>query len=130
MARPPLPFGHHGSITTVRKDGQWVARYRVRDPDGVTRKVERWGSSRTAAERALHDELRQRRGERTELRPHSRFRDGAALWMAKITKRREDSTADTYRQWLDALVLPQLVGSSRPCHRVALVVCPVCAGWQ
>ncbi len=71
------------------------------------RKVER----RTAAQRALQDELRQRRGERTELlRPESRFSDAAALWMAKITKRREDSTTDTYRQWLDALVLPHLGG--------------------
>lgn len=81
----------------------------VRDLDGVTRKVERWGSSRTAAQRALQDELRQRRGERTELlRPESRFKDAAALWIGKITARREDSTADTYRHWLDGLVLPQL----------------------
>ena len=111
MARPPLPLGHHGSITAVRQDGQWVARCRVRDLDGVTRKVERWGSSRTAAQRALQDELRQRRGERTEiLRPDSRFRDAAAIWMAKITERRKDSTAETYRHWLNGLVLPQLGG--------------------
>ncbi|MGH3798333.1 MAG: hypothetical protein ACRDSP_26085 [Pseudonocardiaceae bacterium] len=30
-----------------------MARCRVRDLDGVTRKIERWGSSRTAAQRAL-----------------------------------------------------------------------------
>ena len=109
MARPPLALGHHGSIKATRDDGQWVARCRVRDLDGATRKVERWGSSRAAAQRALQDELRQRRGERTELlQPHSRFRDAAALWMAKVAERREDSTADTYRHWLDALVLPQL----------------------
>ncbi len=109
MARPPLALGHHGSIKATRDDGQWVARCRVRDLDGVTRKVERWGSSRAAAQRALQDELRQRRGERTELlQPQSRFRDAAALWTAKIAERREDSTADTYRHWLDALVLPQL----------------------
>jgi integrase len=109
VARPPLALGHHGSIKATRDDGQWVARCRVRDLDGVTRKVERWGSSRAAAQRALQDELRQRRGERTELlQPQSRFRDAAALWTAKIAERREDSTADTYRHWLDALVLPQL----------------------
>ncbi|MGH3795648.1 MAG: tyrosine-type recombinase/integrase [Pseudonocardiaceae bacterium] len=109
MARPPLPLGHHGAITAARRDGQWVARCRVRDLDGVTRKVERWGSSRTAAQRALQDELRQRRGERTELlRPHSRFREAETIWMGKIRERREDSTADTYRHWLNTLVLPQL----------------------
>ena len=111
MARPPLPLGHHGSVKLARESGQWVARCRVRDLDGVTRKVERWGSSRTAAQGALQDELRQRRGERTQLlRPQSRFRDAAAVWMAKITERREDSTADTYRHWLEALVLPELGG--------------------
>jgi integrase len=109
MARPPLPLGHHGSIKATREGGQWVTRCRVRDLDGVTRKVERWGSSRTAAQRALQDELRQRRGERTELlRPHSTFRDAATVWAAKIAARREDSTADTYRHWLDGVVLPQL----------------------
>jgi hypothetical protein len=66
MARPPLALRHHGSIKVTRDDGQWVARRRVRGLDGATQKVERWGSSRAAAQRALQDELRQRRGERTE----------------------------------------------------------------
>ncbi len=109
MARPPLALGHHGTVKLSREDGQWVARCRVRDLDGVTRRVARWGSSRAAAQRALQDELRQRRGERTEpLRPHSRFSDAAAIWMEKIRERREDSTADTYRHWLEHVVLPQL----------------------
>jgi hypothetical protein len=59
VARPPLPLGHHGLVKLARESGQWVARCRVRDLDGVTRKVERWGSSRTAAQGALQDELRQ-----------------------------------------------------------------------
>jgi hypothetical protein len=75
MARPPLALGHHGSVKATREGGQWVARCLVRDLDGVTRRVERWGPSRAAAQHALQDELRQRRGERTELlRPDSRFR--------------------------------------------------------
>ncbi|MGH3796683.1 MAG: hypothetical protein ACRDR6_17935 [Pseudonocardiaceae bacterium] len=66
----------------------------------------RGGSSRTAAQRALQGELRERRGERSELlRLQSRFSDAAALWMGKITERREDSTADASRHWLDGLVL-------------------------
>ena len=109
MARPPLALGHHGSVKATREGGQWVARCLVRDLDGVTRRVERWGPSRAAAQHALQDELRQRRGERTELlRPDSRFRAAASVWMTKITERREDSTADTYRHWLVGLVLPQL----------------------
>lgn len=44
--RPPLRIGEHGKI--VRKhlgDGVWLARTRFRDSDGVTRRVERTGSS-------------------------------------------------------------------------------------
>jgi integrase len=77
--------------------------------DGITRKVERWGKSRTAARLALQDELRAQRGERTELlRPESRFREAADLWMGKVQQRRADSTADTYDHCLRKQVLPQL----------------------
>ena len=86
----------------------------VRDLDGVTRRVERWGPSRTAAQRALQDELRQRRGERTELlRSQSRFRDASAVWMGKIAERREDSTADTYRHCCAMRTERSRIGRSR-----------------
>jgi integrase len=40
-------------------------------------------------------------GERTEvLRPESRFREAADIWIGKIRERREDSTADTYASCL------------------------------
>jgi hypothetical protein len=40
--------------------------------------MERAGRTRTAARQALQDELRQQRGERSEvLRPESRFREAA-----------------------------------------------------
>ena len=109
MARPPLALGHHGSVKTAREDGRWVSRCRVRDLDGVTRRVERWGTSKTGAQAALQDELRTRRGQQPEtLRVTSRFRDAAALWMEKIRERRADSTLDIYRHWLNKVVLPQL----------------------
>lgn len=109
MARPPLALGHHGTVKLTRDSGQWVARCRVRDLDGVTRRVARWGPTRTAAQQALQEELRGRRGEHAEvLRPNSRFRDAASIYMGKITARREDSTAEAYTYWLDRLVLPQL----------------------
>jgi integrase len=81
----------------------------VRDLDGRTRKVERWGTSKSGAQRALQDELRTRHGQRVEvLRPHSRFRDAAEVWLQKIRERRADSTLDLYSHWLNKLVLPQL----------------------
>jgi hypothetical protein len=103
MARPPLPLGEHGEISIAPKRGQWVARCRFRGFDGVTRKVERWGKSRTAARLTLQDQLRTQRGERTEmLRPESRFREAADMWMGKIRQRRAGSTADTYDHCLQS----------------------------
>jgi integrase len=109
MARPPLALGHHGSIKVDRDNGQWVARCRIRDLDGVTRRIARWGRSKAAAQQAIQEELRTRLGQRTEvLRPNSRFRDAADVWMGKIRERRADSTADTYTSCLNNQVLPQL----------------------
>jgi hypothetical protein len=74
----PLALGHHGSIKVGREDGQWVARCRFRDLDGVTRRVARWGTSKAGAQAALQDELRKRTGQRTEvLEPNSRFHEAA-----------------------------------------------------
>lgn len=107
MARPPLPLGQHGAISVTSNNGRWIARCRVRGLDGVTRKIERSGKSRTAARLALQDELRSQRGERAEvLRPESRFRDAVTIYLGKVTARREDSTTDVYSYWLEKLVLP------------------------
>lgn len=110
MARPPLPLGDHGSITVTRSGGKWIARCRVRDLDGRTRKLERWGPTRTAASSSLQDALRERRGvEKSKpLRPTSKFSAAADVWSAKIAERREDSTTETYRFWVEKLVLPRL----------------------
>ncbi|MGE3288889.1 MAG: hypothetical protein AB7J32_22695 [Pseudonocardia sp.] len=93
----------------TREGEHWVARCRLRDLDGVTRRVERRGASRAAADAALREHLR-RRGGRHEpgLRPSSRFHDAASVWMAKVADHRTDSTVATYAYWLDALVLPRL----------------------
>jgi hypothetical protein len=109
MGRPPLEIGQHGSVSFTREDGGWVARCRFRDLDGVTRRIERQGASRTAADAALREQLRRRGGRHAQrLRPNSRFRDAVGVWMAKIAGRRSDSTIETYSYWLDALVLPRL----------------------
>ncbi|MDN5854451.1 MAG: tyrosine-type recombinase/integrase [Actinomycetia bacterium] len=109
MARPPLPLGHHGTVMMIKRGKSWAARCRVRDLDGVTRQLERRGPSRTAAQKALQDELRRRHGQRVEvLRPYSRFTEAVDIWQAKIRQRREDSTQDVYAFWLGKVVLPQL----------------------
>jgi integrase len=110
MARPPLALGAHGRVTVTESGpGRLTARCRVRDPDGVTRRVEATGASRTAAEQALQVALRSRVAARPgELRGQSRFSDAAELWMVKVAARRSGSTRDAYRRRLDAVVLPAL----------------------
>jgi integrase len=109
MARQPLPLGHHGQVKTARERGRWVSRCRYRDLDGVTRQIQRWGDTRNAAQTALQDAIRERRGAETQpLKATSKFREAVDVWSAKITERREGSTADTYRHWVDSVVLPQL----------------------
>lgn len=60
--RPPLPIGAHGKFSQPRQlpSGAWEVSCRVRDADGVTRKVKRQGRSRTAAANALREALAER----------------------------------------------------------------------
>ncbi len=75
----------------------------------MTVRVERWTSSKTAATHNLQDELRNRVGERTTmLSASARFADAAEIYLVKIADRREASTYDIYRHWMDNVVLPAL----------------------
>jgi hypothetical protein len=75
MGRPPLPAGTYGRINVDELgERRFRARAKYRDYDGVTRKVERAGTSRTAAENNLKQALRDRAhvsagGEITERMP-------------------------------------------------------------
>lgn len=90
--RPPRPIGTHGKITTVEitPDGQrsprvFEARTRVRDPDGVTRRVKRTGGSKAAAENALQRALSERRHDQgADLGPDTRVRVAAEAYLATI----------------------------------------------
>jgi integrase len=110
MARPPLALGSHGEIQVTRSRGQWVARCRYRDLDGKSRLLNRWAPTKSAAMKSLQDAIRDRNGvpQAMALGPHSRFREAAEVWLAKIDERRADSTADTYRNCLHKQVLPKL----------------------
>ncbi len=110
MARPPLPLNTPGKVS-VRQlgDKRYAARCRFRDTDGVTRRLEARGRSETAARNALQAVIKDRRGVGDDkLRPSSRFREAAQLWLAKVPARRSGSTRDAYRRRLDAVVLPAL----------------------
>ena len=113
MARPPLPLGTPGTISVVEEEpGSWIARCRFRDHDGVTRRLRKHGPSKTAAKAALHELIQQRQrgktGQGAVLTPASRFREAAVLYLAKVHRKREDSTHALYACHLDRTVLPAL----------------------
>src|SRR3954465_9509284 len=101
MARPPLPLGTPGSIAVSEESpGLWVARCRFRDHDGVTRRLRRQGTSRSAARSELHRAIedRQRTSSRVgELTPASRFDEAAELFLAKTERKRRPTTHAQYQ---------------------------------
>lgn len=114
MARPPLPLGTPGQIrVTEDRPKVWVARCRFRDHDGVTRQLKAHGPTKTAASTALHATIRDRqRGSGVaragELTPSSTFAEAATLYLAKVERKREDSTHALYAFHLESTILPAL----------------------
>lgn len=116
MGRKSLPVGTAGNITvSPLPGGKYRARCRFRDYDGVTRDVEAWGESKTAARRNLTTALKERKrtSSENEIGPDSYVRDVVALWWAALERKveagkRSPGTARTYRVYVDSLVLPRL----------------------
>ena len=114
MARPPLPLGSWGAISTDRvRPGVYRAMARFRDFDGHTRRVTATASSKAAAERALRGLLAERarpRGE--EITSDTRLHELARYWLAHLDseQRIESSTINEYRRILEKVVLPALGG--------------------
>jgi integrase len=114
MARPPLPLGTWGTITTKKiRDGGYQALTRFRDHDGNTRRVTATGSSKSAAERAHRGILGTRTAPAGELiTAETRLIDLADLWITGLEAegRIEQTTINEYRRVLDNLVLPSVGG--------------------
>src|SRR3954447_7041881 len=89
MPRPQLEVGTHGAIRVTGRAGRYVALAQFRDLDGISRQVERSGTTKAIA----------------------------AEWLASIEAaveagERSPSTVEQYRRQLEAVVLPR-VGSLR-----------------
>lgn len=116
MARPPLPVGTYGKITTHPvASGGFCAVTRFRDHDGVTRKVKRVGPTAAVAKNRLREELRDRsrQGPPTGLSGDSRFRAAADEWIESVEQLvtqglRSPSTSQIYRLNLATHVMPAL----------------------
>jgi integrase len=103
MARPGLPLGTYGKITTRETGAGFTARTKFRDFDGVVRPVKRNGRTKAAAERALKAALVERQApvKGNEVTPNTRFAKVAELWFAEIkdlveSGKRSPATLDSY----------------------------------
>lgn len=103
MARPPLPIGTYGEISVTPAPGRrtrFRARVRFRDVDGITRHVERVGSSRAAAVNNLRAALRDRQWTPTggEITADSTIGAVATVWLRELDESdRAIRTKITYR---------------------------------
>jgi len=115
MPRPPLPIGTYGNIAVQPVTGGFRASTRFRDHDGVTRKVERFGTTEASAKNRLREDLRDRgqQGARDGLNGDSRFRAAADEWVSAVEHLaaqglRSPNTVQLYRLNLNVHVLPAL----------------------
>jgi hypothetical protein len=113
MARPPMPVGTYGRIDFLKVGPKRVrARARVRDYDGVTRPVTRYGPTRAAAERRLKEALRDRSGPtHGDITADTRVRALADVWHAEMkASDPSDGSKDLYERTLNGRVVPALGG--------------------
>ena len=112
--KPPLPLGTWGKVRRQKAPGgQWRARARYRDTDGVTRSVEAWGKTGAAAERALVTMLKDRQAPvKSEVSPSMRLSELADLWFAEIESngRAGRRTIDGYKDTYTRVIAPALAG--------------------
>jgi integrase len=111
VGRPPLSIGTYGSISTSPYGAGYRARTLYRDYDGLTRRVERHGQTRVAAERALRLALRDRVhvGAEAEITPDTKIAGLAETWFAEISAQdRSPGTLRAYRDRLDRQIIPAL----------------------
>lgn len=101
MGRPPLPIGTYGRILTVRLDrGRYRSWANFRDFDGVTRRVQRFGTTTLAAENRLKEALRDRNRFALdgEITGDSHVRAVAEMWFRELDESdRALRTKITYR---------------------------------
>ncbi|UXE03758.1 tyrosine integrase [Gordonia phage ObLaDi] len=111
MARPPLPLGTWGTISSKEvRPGVHRAWGRYRDYDGHTRLVEARGKSGAAAKRALREKFSTRaRPVGSDLGHDSRFRDLAAVYFDELANSDvSQSSRDQYRANWDRYIEPAM----------------------
>ncbi|WP_277050851.1 tyrosine-type recombinase/integrase [Ruania albidiflava] len=131
MARVATEVGEHGTVSVflqARRGGRWItlpkgeradrqeesrwrARTRFRQSTKTYRTVDRYGTTKVAAERALRDALADLRAARTPgaLASTTTVADAATAWRDRLNQRADLSpkTVRVYREAVDRFVLPR-----------------------
>ncbi|GAA1858658.1 site-specific integrase [Pseudonocardia ailaonensis] len=121
MGRPPLPIGTFGKILTRKvAAGRYRSWAKYRDYDGVTRRVQRFGPSGSAAERRLREALRDRSRVVLdgEITGDTRLRVAAEIWLQDLDDsdralRTKITYRDAWRRMLEPAVGELRLGDIR-----------------
>ncbi|MFG1773209.1 hypothetical protein ACGFIX_26835 [Nocardia salmonicida] len=105
MPRQALPVGTYGKIKSTRqRNGSWRATTRYRDEDGISRPVDRFGTTKGQAENALRRALAERTNSRGKLITRdTTLTELADLWLAEkaVQDGITPQSLDLYRREID-----------------------------
>lgn len=115
MSRPPLDVGTYGTIRALEvSPGQWRARAKYRDHDGVTRRVERFATSKGGAERRLREAIRDRlhRDGDEDITPDTTVAALAQVWITEYptTTKISAQSLEKYQRTIDKIITPGVGG--------------------
>jgi len=112
MARPTLPIGTFGTITTSEvRPGVYRARTRFRDFDGLTRQINATGRSAAAAQRDLKAKIADRSAPTGDLiGTDMRISQVAEIWLSlyRSEERAEATTANEYERIVKNVINPAI----------------------
>lgn len=112
MARPTLPIGTFGTITTSEvRPGVYRARTRFRDFDGLTRQINATGRSAAAAQRDLKAKIADRSAPTGDLiGTDMRISQVAEIWLSlyRAEDRAEATTANEYERIVKSVINPAI----------------------
>jgi integrase len=111
MGRPPLPIGTAGDINVFATKTGHRAVCNYRDDDGVTRRIERHGTTPTKAKTRLREAIRERNhvDNAAEIIPDTTVSALAEIWRAELDERDlSPTTVQAYHDRLTKQILPAL----------------------
>lgn len=117
MARPRLPVGTAGKITSRRDGPNWIAFCKFCDVDGIVRKIRVWDATKTRAENKLRERIRDRQAVQGRVNMDTKVVAVGEKWLSEFREQvdlgnRSGSSLDTYEHRWNTHVKPRVLGLS------------------